>query len=368
MRQLLLTPGPLTTTYSVKNAANYDLGSHQSKFIKIVNNIRANLLQIAKLNNTKYDSILMQGPGTMGIESVLGSTLLKKDKILILRNGAYGDRIRDICLKTGIDHISLDSEWNKPINPIDVKNILEKNSEITAVAVVHSETTTGLVNNIEKIGFIINKYNPNIIYIVDAMSSFGGIPIDFEKSKITYLISSANKCLQGIPGFSFIIADIDHLSGCENISKSLTLDLYAQWQQFKKNGEFRFTPPIQALLAFNHALWELREEGGVLKRYQRYIEMQELISKNMQDIGFRLYLDKNVQGPIITTFQNPIDFNFNKFNENLSEKGFVMYSGKIKQINTFRVGNIGNIMPTDINLLKSYIYSVLENMQYEIRY
>ncbi len=364
---VLLTPGPLTTDQTIRNACPYDMGSHENKFIDILNNIRGNLLEIANLKATKYDSILMQGCGTMGIESVINSTIPSTGKILIIRNGAYGDRIKNICIKNNLKYICLDYEWDTSVNVEDVKKILIENPDITVVTLVHSETTTGILNNLQEVGQIVKDHNSNISYIVDAMSSFGGIPIDVEKSNINYLISSSNKCIEGLPGFSFIIANTEHLKEEGNHARTLSLDLKAQWEQFRKNGEFRFTPPVQSLLSFNRALKELKMEG-VDTRHKRYIERQQTISNNMEEIGFRPYLRKEVQGPIITTFRNPIDFNFEEFYNNLCKEGYVIYSGKVVKENTFRIGNIGHIQKSDIYGLKLGVKRVLKNMKYIIKY
>ena len=189
---------------------------------------------------------------------------------------------------------------------------------------------------------------PKVNYVVDAMSSFGGVPIDIKSSNINYLISSSNKCIQGLPGFSFILANTVHLKENGHHAKTLSLDLKDQWEYMGKTGQFRFTPPVQSLLAFNQAIKELKWEGGVNARYKRYSECQKLLSRGMENLGFEPYLKRNIQGPIITTFKEPRNFNFHNFYHGLHKKGFTIYNGKLKE-KTFRVGNIGHINKGDIH-------------------
>jgi 2-aminoethylphosphonate-pyruvate transaminase len=239
---------------------------------------------------------------------------------------------------------------------------LSANREITHVAVVHCETTTGILNPIVEIGQIAKEFGCG--YVVDAMSSFGAVPIDVKRANIDYLISSANKCIEGVPGFSFVIARRAALLGCEGYARSLSLDLLGQWKGFEKNGQFRYTPPTHSILAFEQALDELDQEGGVTARGARYRRNHEVLVAGMKQLGFRVYLDSKVQSCIITSFYFPTDpnFSFNEFYRRLSDKGFIIYPGKISQADTFRIGSIGRLFEADMLALLAAVGETLSEV------
>jgi 2-aminoethylphosphonate-pyruvate transaminase len=249
-------------------------------------------------------------------------------------------------------------------NIAEIEKILkdEKNAHLTHVAVVHSETTSGIVNNIEDVGRLTKKYNKT--FIVDAMSSFGGIPIDFKTCNIDYLVSSANKCVEGVPGFSFIIARKAAIPS-KYIPASLSLDFIAQAKGLDKDGQFRFTPPTHALLAFHQALKELEQEGGILKRHERYLENQRVLMKGMDKLGFKLYLESANQGCIISSYRFPTDKNwsFEKFYSELNNLGLVIYPGKVSKADCFRIGHIGRLFPEDTQRLVDAIEQVCKQMK-----
>lgn len=363
--KLLFTPGPLNTSSTVKKAMMYDYGSRDSKFIATVAEIRNQLLEIADLNFPEhYTTVLMQGSGSFGIESVLQTTVPSNGKILIIINGAYGERIEKMAKATSIQHATLSYAEDQFPDLNEIENLLKKESSISHIAIVHCETTSGIFNPIESIGILAKKYGK--VYFVDAMSSFGAVPIDIEKAQIDYLVSSSNKCIEGVPGFSFIIARKAHLNTCQNNSRSLSLDLYAQWQGLEKNGQFRFTPPVHALMAFHQALQELKNEGGINARSLRYQNNFEILMKGMLSLGFQPYLTPEKQGYIINTFyfpQNP-NFHFETFYAQLNEKGFVIYPGKLTKAECFRIGNIGQIFETDIQNLLHAIAEIKQNMNF----
>ena len=277
----LFTPGPLNTTMTVKQAVMYDYGSRDPDFGRIVEDVKSRLLNVAEANPAEYASIIIQGSGTFAVEATLGTCfpqLPENDRskmMLIIANGAYGERMVRICEYLKIPHHVLRYSDSENINPHDVKRILSEHPSITHVSTVHSETTSGVLNPIQEIGQVIQQFNPNITYIVDAMSSFGAVPIKLYESNITYLVSSSNKNLQGIPGFAFVIARTGHLKNTAGNSRSLALDLYDQWHyQLQNPGQFRFTPPTHVLAAFHQALIEHEKEGGVRARGARYFENQ----------------------------------------------------------------------------------------------
>jgi len=355
---LLLTPGPLSTSYLVKRVGMKDMGSREQEFVDTIAEIRKQLLEIADIGR-EYDTILMQGSGTMGVESVINTIHSRKnDKVLVVENGLSGERIKNLCIKGNISHINLKYPYDDTFKILDIYNHLEVDPTITSVAVVHSETTSGLINPVEDLGRMLVDRYPKINYIVDGMSSFGGVPIDIKGSGINYLISSSNKCIQGLPGFSFVIANKEHLNERGIHAQTLSLDLKDQWEYMNKTGQFRFTPPVQSILSFNQAIKELKWEGGIKARYNRYNECQKYLSQGMEAMGFELYIRKNIQGPIITTFKEPKNFDFNKFYGNLHQKGYTIYNGKLRE-KTFRVGNIGHINKGDIHNFHKAVKCVL---------
>lgn len=358
----LFTPGPLSTTLSVKLASNIDLGSRDKEFMNLIETVQKKIYKLGDIPKNEYDIIFMQGAGTFGIESVISSTINNDDTILIIINGAYGERMKTICEYNKINYETIEYQWNKQININDIRLTILNNPKITTIAMVHSETTVGIINPLEEIVEMVNKINPNISIIIDAMSSFGGIPINIKY--INYLITSANKCLEGIPGFSIIIAKKKHLQ--ENIkkynknSKSLSLDLFAQWEYYNNKKQFRFTPPINSIAGLNKALDELEEEGGIIMRNKRYKNNQKLILDGMKKLGFVPYIDTSIQGPIITAFKCNLDFN--KFYNLLSDKGYIIYHSVVYDDNIIRIGNIGNINENDIKELLEKIENIQKKM------
>lgn len=360
----LFTPGPLSTSLTVKQAMLRDLGSRDEEFIAIVKQIRSELLKLAHTSEKDgYEAVLMQGSGTFGVESVISSVIGTEDQLLILVNGAYGERIVKMAAVHRIPHLVLAFEENEVVDPKRVKQFLEANPSITHVACIHSETTTGLFNPIAEIGALCNQLNK--VFIVDAMSSFGGVDMDIRALHIDFLVSSSNKCIEGVPGFSFVLCRNTALVGSEGKARSLSLDLYDQWKGLEKNGQFRFTPPTHSLLAFYQALKELEKEGGVQARTARYKKNKALLDAGMQALGFTYYLKPEIQGHIISSFLYPADpaFNFGEFYQRLSDRGLVIYPGKLSLMDAFRIGNIGHLFPEDIQALLNAIREVLAEMK-----
>ena len=280
----LFTPGPLSTSRTVKEAMLRDVGSRDAAFIETVRDIRRRLLRLAGVEADTYTAVLMQGSGTFALESVVGSVLPRDGRLLVLVNGAYGERIVRIAAVLGIEHEVMRFPEPRTPDPAEVDARLAEDATITHVASVHCETTSGILNPIEPIGAVVKKHER--CSIVDAMSSFGAVPIDFEAAGIDFLVSSANKCIEGVPGFAFVIAQRDRLLETKSRARSLSLDLYSQWHGLESNGQFRFTPPTHALLAFHQALVELDQEGGVAGRAARYRENHEVLLAGMEEMGF----------------------------------------------------------------------------------
>jgi 2-aminoethylphosphonate-pyruvate transaminase len=337
-----------------------DLGSRDFEFIEQVKYIRQQLLRTGGVSTEAgYESVIMQGSGTFGIESVISSVVPADGHLLVIINGVYGERISRMAEIHHIRQSRLVFAENEVPDLAIVKEYLDENSDITHVAVIHCETTTGIINPIHEIGQLCAAAGK--VYIVDAMSSFGAYPVDLAASGIHFLISSSNKCIEGVPGFSFVIADRAELMNCKKNTRTLSLDLYDQWKGLELSGQFRFTPPTHALLAFAQALKELEQEGGVAGRAARYQGNYIRLSEGMKQLGFREYLEPAHRGYIITCFHYPADpvFDFHSFYEALNEKGFVIYPGKLSKVDCFRIGNIGHITEENIQELLQTIEEIL---------
>ncbi|MEQ8637258.1 2-aminoethylphosphonate--pyruvate transaminase [Gimesia maris] len=359
---LLLTPGPLTTTRSVREAMLADYSTWDVDYNQRVMEIRERLVRLATDSND-YTSVLMQGSGTFSVEATIGSVIPSDGKLLVISNGAYGSRIAQIarCLKIPLQELSF-SETEAP-ELAQIRVTLAADSDITHVAMVHCETTTGMINPAQEVGKLVHAAGKD--YILDAMSSFGGIPLSMEEFHVDYLISSANKCIQGVPGFGFVIANRQKLEQTKGMARSLSLDLYDQWNEMEhKGGKWRYTSPTHVVNAFLQALDELDAEGGIAARHARYQENQSTLVTEMQKRGLQTLLPRELQSPIITSFYypEPPSFQFNQFYDELKQRRYVIYPGKISQAETFRIGNIGHVFPADIIDLTVQIEQTLNKL------
>ena len=345
----LLTPGPLTTTETVKKEMMFDHCTWDDDYKMITQKIRKELLELAGVSEGEYTVVLMQGSGTFGVESVVTSSVGPKEKILVCSNGAYGERMAQIARQAGKNLVVYNEEYDKVPDASKVKAILEQDPAITHVGMIHSETTSGILNDIESVGKVVKEAGKT--FIVDGMSSFGGVEIDVKGIGIDFIVSSANKCVQGVPGFSYIICRKDELMKCEGKCGSLSLDLYDQWVTMNKDGKWRFTSPTHVVLAFAKALEELKAEGGIPARAKRYRENNKRLIERMRAMGIRTYIEDTHQGPIITTFFYPESskFSFAEMYEYVKERGYAIYPGKVTDADTFRLGNIGEIYLEDVD-------------------
>ncbi|MFU1568521.1 2-aminoethylphosphonate--pyruvate transaminase [Aeromonas veronii] len=346
---LLLTPGPLSTTATVRAAMLQDSCTWDADYNQgVVEPIRRELVRLATgpEYESDYSAVLLQGSGSYVVESVLGSAIGVDECLLIINNGAYGARMGEMARCLGLRHYELDcGETTRP-EPAAIEAMLACHPEITHLAMVHCETTTGMLNPLDEVAELCQRRG--IRLIVDAMSSFGGIPIDMGRLGIEFLISSANKCIQGVPGFGFVIARRAALVACAGRARSVSLDLHAQWQTMEQQGgKWRFTSPTHTVLAFAQALRELDEEGGIAARHRRYSENQRTLVAGMAALGFEPLLPEQWQSPIITAFYSPAhpDYRFADFYQRLKAQGFVIYPGKVSQADCFRIGNIGDVTP-----------------------
>lgn len=357
----LFTPGPLTTSMTVKQAMLRDLGSRDTDFIEIVKEIRKRLVELCA-NLEEYTSILIPGSGTYGIEATLTSVIPPDGKLLLIINGAYGIRMQKIAETYKIPRVKFTTIENTQPSAQMIDMLLNEEPTITHIAVVHCETTTGIINPIEEYGIIARKHH--CVYIVDAMSSFGAYPIDMKTCGIDFLISSSNKCIEGTPGFSFVIANKNTLKGTVGFARTMSLDLFAQWEGFENSGQFRFTPPTHSILAFFQALLELEMEGGIAGRQERYKTNYQIAITEMTNMGFKPYVEETSRGYIITSFLYPThpNFNFADFYQILHEKGFVIYPGKLSHADCFRLGHIGRISSADVQSLMLAISETLKEL------
>ncbi|CAD8122929.1 unnamed protein product [Paramecium sonneborni] len=356
--QILFTPGPLLTTKTVKEAALVDMGSRDPKFIQIIQNIRSSLLKLSNVDEKDYTAVLLQGSGTYAIEATFHTVLKREtDKVLVVSNGAYGERQAKILSAINKKYVKLSYDENQKCVIEDIIKAIQEDPEITHLSMVHSETTSGIINDID----FIHKLNRKVVFILDAVSSFGAYEIPVSKLNIDFLISTSNKNIQGLPGFAFVIANKQLLSQCKGNANSLVLDLYDQEEYMLKTSQFRFTPPTHVLRCFECALKEFEEEGSIKGRQKRYTELQQFLSQEMQNLGFKLFVDPKDQGCIITTFLFPKDpkFNFNQFYDYLANKNLIIYPGKMTKAETFRIGSIGALtmdhMISLIEEIKTYI-------------
>lgn len=363
-QKLLFTPGPLNTHPEVRAAMQLDYGSRDGDFIALVAQIRRQLLALAGVSQQQgYEAVLLQGPGTFAIEALLSCALHpQNDHVLVMVNGAYGRRIQQILEHHRLPYTLETWPEDRPIAPARVEELLHQEPRITHLVAVHCETTTGLLNPVAALGELARKHNKT--FFLDSMSAFGALPVSLVADNVHALVSSANKCIEGVPGFAYVLLEKAVLHRCAGNAATLSLDLYAQWQGLEKNGQFRYTPPTHTLAAFHKAMELHAAEGGSPARLARYQRRHQQLVEGAIALGLQPFLSPEVQAPIITTFFYPEDekFDFQLFYEALSAQGFAIYPGKLSHAKVFRVGNIG-ALPTDaIQRLLTAMQEALEGM------
>jgi len=357
----LLTPGPLTTSRTVKEAMLHDYGSRDQRFIDINRHVRTRLVEIIE-GQGSHVCVPLQGSGTFVVEAMLSNFVPSSGKVLILINGAYGARMQAICEYHRLQSEVLQWPEDKPVDPGQVAECLAGDSSITHVAVVHCETTTGILNPIEAVGKVVSQAGRSLL--IDSMSAFGALPVSTKEINFDALVASSNKCLEGAPGMGFCLASESALTATEGNSDSLCLDLYQQWRGLESNGQWRFTPPTHCILAFDQALKEFDDEGAVAGRGGRYRENCEVLVAGMRAMGFETLLPDALQAPIIVTFKMPADsaFDFQRFYDGLSERGYVIYPGKLTVAESFRMGCIGRLGITEMRGALEAVRIVMEEM------
>jgi 2-aminoethylphosphonate-pyruvate transaminase len=358
---LLLTPGPLTTGKRVKEVMVHDWGSRDATFLKINTEVLTRLPEVVN-GGTDYVTVPMQGSGTFAVEAMLTTFVPANGKVLVLINGAYGQRakkILDIAKRGVVVH---ETPEDTPPDLAKVEGLLKADPAITHIFTTHCETTSGILNPIVALGALAQKYNKG--YLIDSMSAFGALPLDAQAIKPDAIAASSNKCIEGVPGLGFVIARKAALEKTAGNATTLVLDLHDQWKNFEKTGQYRFTPPIHVIVSFHQALMEFFEEGGQPGRNKRYSENCRVLINGMRELGFQTLLGDNLQAPIIVTFRMPADpnFKFQAFYDALKDRGYVIYPGKLTVADSFRIGCIGRLNADHMRGVLGVIREILNEM------
>ncbi|CAB3803312.1 2-aminoethylphosphonate--pyruvate transaminase [Paraburkholderia caffeinitolerans] len=358
---LLLTPGPLTTSRTVKAAMVHDWGSRDANFIEINRSVLARLASVAN-GADDWVTVPMQGSGTFAVEAMLTTFVPANGEVLVLINGAYGKRAKRILEIAGRKTVVHETPEDTPPDLAQVEAILAGTPSITHVFTIHCETTSGILNPIAKIGALAHKYGKG--FLVDSMSAFGALPLDVQTMHIDAVAASSNKCIEGVPGLGFVICRRETLKQTQGNATTLVLDLHEQWVNMEKTNQYRFTPPTHVIVAFHQALDEFDAEGGVAGRGARYRNNCRILLEGMRALGFKPLLPDALQAPIIVTFHMPEDprFVFAQFYESLKARGYVIYPGKLTVADSFRIGCIGRIGEKEMRAALAAIGEVLDEM------
>lgn len=357
---LLLTPGPLTTTASVKHAMLKDWGSWDEPFRDLNADVRRRLVEISG-GGDDYTAVPLQGSGTFVVEAMLGTFVPRGGKVLMLANGAYGERAIKVCERMGRETVAYRTAEDEAPTAAKVAEMLQDET-IDYVFMVHCETTSGIRNPVEAIAAVVAEKGRRLL--VDAMSAFGALQLDAKTVRYDAIAASANKCLESVPGMGFVICNKSVLSEREGNAHSVSLDLFDQWSYMEKTRQWRFTPPTHVIAAFHQALLEYEMEGGPAARGARYEMNCERLVQGMRELGFRTFLPDDRQAPIIVCFHAPDapNYDFADFYARLARRGYVIYPGKLTQVETFRVGCIGSMGPKDVQGVVATVAAVLAEM------
>jgi 2-aminoethylphosphonate-pyruvate transaminase len=352
---VLLTPGPLTTSSATKGAMVRDWGSRDTDFIEMNRRVRDMLLDVVHLKET-HACVPLQGSGTFAVEAMLGTLVPREGHVLVPLNGAYCKRIARICSILGRRATTLEYPEDQPVKAGEIDAVLSRDRSITHVALVHCETSTGVLNPLAEIAAVVSHHQKSLL--VDAMSSFAALPIE---GSFDALVAASGKCLEGPPGMGFALVRKNSLKKCAGNSPSLVLDLHDQWVNMEKTAQWRFTPPTVVVAALHAALEQFVAEGGQPARGARYRRNCEVLIEGMMRLGFRLFLEPKHQAPVIVTFHAPGDlsYDFQRFYDRVREKGFVLYPGKLTQIDTLRVGCIGAI---DEQVMRAAVHAIADTL------
>jgi 2-aminoethylphosphonate-pyruvate transaminase len=358
---VLLTPGPATTAAATRAAMLRDWGSWDGDFRELTASIRRDLLDIVNGAGT-HVCVPMQGSGTFAVEAALGTLVPHDGRVLVPSNGAYCRRIVTILRRLGRDAVPLEFDESCPVDPEAIDAALRSDPRIGQVALVHCETGTGILNPLQEVAAVCARHGRPLL--VDAMSSFGALPIDLRETPVTAIVSASGKCLEGVPGVGFVIVDRAALQAGADRSRSLSLDLHDQWRYMEATGQWRFTPPTHVVAALRSALDAFLAEGGQPARGDRYRIHRATLVAGMRALGFETFLDERLQSPIIVTFLSPRHpaYEFDGFYRRMRDRGYVLYPGKLTRVDTFRIGCIGAIGPDVFEDLLSAVAATLSDM------
>ena len=358
---ILLTPGPLTTSLATKTAMLRDWGSWDSKFNAVTTRVRERLTAIINAQET-HVCVPMQGSGTFSIEAAVNTLIPRDGHMLVLINGAYGKRMAKLTEMMGRKLSTFETAEDTPTTSHDVARLLDRDASVTHVGLIHCETSTGILNPLPEIAEVVAQRKKGLI--VDAMSSFGAIDIDARRIPFDALVAASGKCIEGPPGMGFVFVRKSVLERCAGRSTSLSLDLHDQWTYMERTMQWRYTPPTHVVAALDAALEQYVAAGGQPARYGRYRANYETLVAGMSELGFRAFLDPKMQAPIIVTFHAPPDpkYAFKEFYDRVRDKGFILYPGKLTQVETFRVGCIGAIGPAEMRHVVNAVRDTLREM------
>ncbi len=359
--KILLTPGPLTTTLRTKLAMLKDWGSWDSDFNAVTASVRKSLLDILH-GHESHVVVPLQGSGTFSVEAAVATLVPQDGHVLVLDNGAYCKRAAKLTTLMGRKCTLMPFDEAAQVSPAALADKLAQDRSITHVVLIHCETGVGVLNPLQAIADVCKAHGKGLI--VDAMSSFAALEIDARKVQFDALIAASGKCLEGVPGMGFVFIRKVILEGCAGRSQSLAMDLYDQYAYMEKTTQWRFTPPTHVVVALAEAIAQFEEEGGQPARLARYTSNYTTLIEGMSQLGFKPFLDPAIQAPIIVTFHAPADkrYDFKKFYAAARERGFVLYPGKLTQVETFRVGCIGAIGPNEMAQAVHAIAGALQDM------
>lgn len=358
---ILLTPGPLTTSARTRQAMLVDWGSWDERFNQLTASLCRQLLAIVN-GADSHCCVPLQGSGTFAVEAAIGTLVPRTGKVLVLINGAYGKRLAKICEVLGRDFSTFETAEDQPTTAADVERLLQADRAISHVALIHCETSTGILNPLPEIARVVADHGKRLI--IDAMSSFGALPIDAREIPFEALIAASGKCLEGVPGMGFVLADKHSLAQAAGNAHSLAMDLHDQHNYMAGTGQWRFTPPTHVVAALHEALLQYNEQGGLPARHARYADNCRALLQGMGELGLQSFLPEAIQAPIIVTFHAPQDprYQFQDFYERVKTKGYILYPGKLTQVDTFRVGCIGHVDRRDMQAAVSAIGEALREL------
>ncbi|HEY3049920.1 MAG TPA: 2-aminoethylphosphonate--pyruvate transaminase [Polaromonas sp.] len=363
---ILLTPGPLTTSARTKQSMLRDWGSWDNEFNQITARLREGLLRIVHGEGT-HECVPLQGSGTFSVEAAIGTLVPRGGHVLVPVNGAYCQRIAKICKVLGRQLTTFDYAEDAQIRPEDIDRLLTNDPSITHVALVHCETSTGILNPLHEIALVVQRHGKGLI--IDAMSSFGALEIDARRTPFDAVVAASGKCLEGVPGMGFVLARRAALERCEGNCHSLAMDLYDQWVYMNKTTQWRFTPPTHVVAALDTALTQYFEEGGLAARGGAYAKNCRELIAGLAGLGLRSFLPAAIQAPIIVTFHAPASprYEFKAFYNAVKQRGYILYPGKLTTVETFRVGCMGQLGARGMAGAVEAVRDALQEMGIELR-